>query len=108
MELRKNQPERVEGWIYEAEDPNCKVGLFQVPENPGEIIKMGLSKINGYFMPKCTKISLANDCLAKAVKMALKCPFFTRREQVVRLSQIADNISEIKAQEEKKKGGIKP
>jgi hypothetical protein len=72
------------------------------------MIMKGLRNINGYFMPKCTKISLGNDCLAKAVNMAMKCPFFTRREQVVRLSQIADNISEIKAQEEKKKGGIKP
>ena len=33
LELRRQQPERVDGWIYEAEDPGCGFDLFKVFEN---------------------------------------------------------------------------
>ena len=52
--------------------------------------------------------TLAYDCLAKTMNQAIGGPYFTRREQVVRLISQCTGYGEGRASEYKRRGGLSP
>ena len=49
---------------------------------------------------------LGYDCIPKTLNFALRCPFFTHREQVVRLINKAGRMSLESAEKQKIEGGV--
>jgi hypothetical protein len=93
---------RTSGWIY----PNLE---DQFEPNEEEILNsLFFRETQGrkYFFPACGGQQEGFDCAARAINTALGFPFFTRREQVVRLLEKQKKINQQTAKERKSRGGI--
>jgi hypothetical protein len=79
-QINQNLDERIEGPIYP--DPRFHGILI----HPKATI-MATRERKALYFPSCGTYQLGFDCLPKTLNAVLRCGFFTRREQVVRLIQ---------------------
>ena len=72
--------------------------------DPEVTVKEAMEK-KEYFFPNDSN-QLGYDCLPKTLNYALRCPFFTHREQVVRLISKAGRMNFTSAENQKTNGGV--
>ena len=97
-EMQRNPKYRTEGPIY------CQQMYQNCIAAPEKTLKEAMEK-KEYFFPEDNN-QLGYDCIPKTLNFALRCPFFTHREQVVRLINKAGRMSFESAEKQKIDGGV--